>query len=115
MKSSQFRRAALIAAGVALAVSGVAAQSAKRPQKQYTIEQFMNTVVGVGRVVLARRVPHPVLVEQDRHLERLHDPGQRRSEWTPVTDVDDRLDVRGQLLPRLTNASCSRATRVATS
>ena len=45
MKFTQFRRAALIAAGLAVAVSGASAQqSAKRPQKQYTIEQFMNTV-----------------------------------------------------------------------
>jgi dipeptidyl aminopeptidase/acylaminoacyl peptidase len=48
MKYSTVRRAALIAAGVALAVSGATAQSAKRPQKQYTIEQFMNTVAVAG-------------------------------------------------------------------
>ncbi|MBA2258077.1 MAG: S9 family peptidase [Acidobacteria bacterium] len=44
MKLTNYRRAALIAAGIAFAVSGASAQSAKRPQKQYSIEQFMNTV-----------------------------------------------------------------------
>ena len=48
MKLTQFKRAALIAAGIAFAVSGAAAQSAKRPQKQYSIEQFMNTVSVTG-------------------------------------------------------------------
>src|SRR5688572_2262732 len=48
MKVMQFRRAALIAAAVALVVSGVSAQSTKRPQKQYSIEQFMNTVSVAG-------------------------------------------------------------------
>ena len=48
MQFTQFRRAALIAAAIAFAVSGASAQSAKRPQKQYTIEQFMNTVSVTG-------------------------------------------------------------------
>ncbi len=48
MKVTTVRRAALIAAGIALAVSGATAQSAKRPGKQYSIEQFMNTVSVAG-------------------------------------------------------------------
>ena len=48
MKFKQFRRSAMVAAAVAIAVSGVSAQSTKRPQKQYSIEQFMNTVSITG-------------------------------------------------------------------
>ncbi len=47
MQLKSLRRAAVVAAALAIAVSGVGAQS-KRPQKQYSIEQFMNTIAVQG-------------------------------------------------------------------
>jgi hypothetical protein len=47
MRVSQLKRAVLVAGVAALAVSATPAQS-KRPSKQYTIEQFMNTVSVMG-------------------------------------------------------------------
>ena len=62
----------MVAAAVAVAVSGVSAQSTKRPQKQYSIEQFMNTVSITGASFSPDESRILFLVEQDRHLERLH-------------------------------------------
>ena len=47
-----------------------------RQPKQYTIEQFLDTTSIAGGVLLRRRVADPVLVEQDRHLERVHGAGR---------------------------------------
>ena len=47
MRVSQLKHAVLVAGVAALAVSATPAQS-KRPSKQYTIEQFMNTVSVMG-------------------------------------------------------------------
>ena len=49
-------------------------------------------------VVLCGRDPHPVLVEPERHLERLHHPGRRRR-LDGSDQVGHRLDVCGVVLP----------------
>ena len=53
---------------------------------------------GPRRGLLGRRVALPVLLEQDRHLERLLDPGRRRR-VDAGHDVDGRFDLRGLVLP----------------
>ena len=69
-----------------------------RPPKQYTIEQFLNTTSISGASFSADESPHPVLVEQDRHLERVHHSSKRR-----LVDADhlvnDRFDLRRFIFP----------------
>ena len=84
------------AAAILLCAAAASAQTA-RPARQYTIEQFLTTTSISGASFSPDESAHPVLVEQDRHLERLHDPGRRRR-VDASHEVDDRLDLRGVVL-----------------
>ena len=106
-------------AGLTLTVTTASTMHAQaqtaRPSKQYTIEQFMNTTSVSGASFSADEIAHPVLVEQDRHLQRLL--GARRAAATPTAVTTSTTDstYAVSLLPATTTASSSRATRAATS
>ena len=102
------RLIAIVLASATLAASqsapaSKAGSTSTRPAKQYTMEQFLDTTSISGRVVLGRRIAHPVLLEQDRHLERLHHPGRRRR-VDAGDEVDEGLDLRRLVLPAPTTA-----------
>src|SRR5688572_31181156 len=84
MKVMQFRRAALIAAAVALVVSGVSAQSTKRPQKQYSIEQFMNTVSVAGSS-FSPDESRILFSSNKTGIWNLYTVRVTGGEWTPIT------------------------------
>ena len=91
------------------------AETAPRPRKQYTIEQFMATTVAGRGLVLAGRVQDPLLLRTRRASSTsTRVPRGGRQAHRPDR-VHQRLDLRGRLLPRTTSASSSPATRAATS
>lgn len=84
MNFSQSRRSAIVAAALALAVSGVSAQSAKRPQKQYSIEQFMNTVAITG-ASFSPDESRILFSSNKTGIWNAYTIAVTGGEWTPVT------------------------------
>ena len=70
-----------------------AAAPAKRPAKQYTMEQFLDTTSIQGGFFSADESRGPLLVEQDRHLERVHGSGRRRR-VDAGHEIDEGFDLR---------------------
>ena len=84
MTFNQVSRAALVAAAVAVAVSGLSAQQAKRPQKQYTIEQFMNTI-SVGGASFSPDESRILFSSNKTGIWNAYTIPVGGGEWTPVT------------------------------